>query len=69
MIVFPEGEHSFWVNVSDPEDGVNSNEQILEAGYSAEFVALLALARRLKCNWLMLDRDGPVRDELPQFDW
>ena len=59
----------WWVCVPDPEDGFNSDAQILAAGYSQAFLGLIHLGRRLKCQWLMLDRDGPQRDELPQFHW
>lgn len=30
---------------------------------------LLNLAESLGCQWLRLDRDGPERDDLPQFVW
>jgi hypothetical protein len=59
----------WWVCVPDPEDGFNSDAQILAAGYSQAFLGLIHLGRRLNCQWLMLDRDGPQRAELPQFHW
>jgi hypothetical protein len=62
-------EFGWWIHVSDPEDGFNSDAQILAARYSRAFIGLLHLARQLGCQWLMLDRDGPVRDDLPKFEW
>jgi hypothetical protein len=59
----------WWVHVPDSEDGVSSEAQVLAAGYSPEFVKLLALARQFKCDWLMLDRDGPQHHGLPFFHW
>ena len=40
-----------------------------KAGLGLEFRALLRLAYRLKCPYLVLDRDGQERDDLPVFDW
>lgn len=31
--------------------------------------AVLAFAHEKGCTWVMLDRDGPVIDELPYYDW
>ena len=61
-----------WVNI--PQDDLTSGfaemtESAKRAGYSKEFVDLLWLARQLDCQWLMLDCDGPKRDDLPWFDW
>jgi hypothetical protein len=36
---------------------------------SEAFSNLLAEARRLKVEWLVLDRDGIEYPELPTFDW
>lgn len=44
-------------------------EDAIQCGCSAALVDLMRLARKLKCKWLVLDADGPVRDDLPQFDW
>jgi hypothetical protein len=36
---------------------------------SSEVWNLLVLARTLDCRWLVLDCDGPVEKNLPEFDW
>jgi len=38
-------------------------------GISAACVDLLRLAIRLKVDYLVLECDGFVRDDLPRFDW
>ena len=55
---------------------VGSNEtftdQLLGAraeGFSAAFCNLLTLAHSRGCCYLKLDCDGPLREDLPHFDW
>ena len=50
----------------DFEDWVDTATRL---GYSAAFVGLMKLAHKLKCAWLKLDADGPLRDDLPKFEW
>jgi hypothetical protein len=62
----------YWVHVPDAQSGADltrSMTAIQKAGYSLALVELLHLARRLGCQWLMLDRDGELRADLPRFDW
>jgi hypothetical protein len=62
----------YWVHVPDAQsdaDFARSMTAIQQAGYSPALVELLQLARRLGCQWLMLDRDGELRSDLPRFDW
>jgi hypothetical protein len=40
-----------------------------QQGFSAAFVALLALPRKYDCTWLKLDADGTIMDNVPTFDW
>jgi hypothetical protein len=70
VVAYEKRGYGFWVHVfgSDEQD-CHTDADIKAAGYSNAFLGLLTLARRLKCEWLMLDRDGPVREDLPQFDW
>lgn len=44
-------------------------EEVTCSGRSAALLGLVQLARKLKCKWLVLDPDGEVRDDLPQFEW
>lgn len=49
------------------------NKDIVEAGpprgCTPGLWGLVLLARKLDCTRLLLDRDGPKRDDLPQFKW
>jgi hypothetical protein len=38
------------------------------SGHSAAFAAILARARALCCDYVLLDADGPVDEVLPFFD-
>jgi hypothetical protein len=61
-----------WVSITQSDSSigfVGLMDCAMQAGYSKEFVNLLWLARKLDCQWLMLDCDGPKRDDLPWFDW
>ncbi len=63
----------WWINVPPHEEWADLDfaRQLSECGYSASLVNLLQLAAtsKLNCQWLMLDRDGPVRNDLPVFEW
>lgn len=50
-------------------DTPDIDKEILVCGRSVALLQLVRLARKLKCKWLLLDADGLVRDELPQFEW
>lgn len=54
----------------DP-DFVNSDyaERMARAGFSAEFAALLRMAKQAGFDWLKLDADAPAYPELPIFEW
>ena len=34
-----------------------------------EIRSAIHLAKRAGCAWIMWDRDGPILDELPEYDW
>ena len=44
-------------------------QECAASGLSAALAALMVLAREQRCTWLKLDADGPLRDDLPKFDW
>lgn len=37
--------------------------------FPAELRELVDLAKSLDCEWLVLDCDGQVRDDLPKWEW
>jgi hypothetical protein len=63
LIVFSKGEYGWWISVDLDQ------EQPPLPTMSEAFSNLLAEARRLKVEWLVLDRDGIEYPELPTFDW
>lgn len=62
--------------MQDPDTGITQGECQLMIyhdfdleGKHPELQLLLKLAKELGCNYLMLDRDGPVNATLPTFEW
>jgi hypothetical protein len=60
---FDKGEWGWFMYVCD-DAGITEAE-----GVPLEIRSALHVARRLRCEWIMWDRDGPVIDELPEYDW
>lgn len=60
---FEKGDYGWFMYVCD-DDGVTE-----AADVPLEIRSALHVARSLGCQWIMWDRDGPVSDELPQYDW
>jgi hypothetical protein len=44
-------------------------KEILNYGYSNEFVELVKVALNHDCDWINLDCDGAEIEDLPKFDW
>ena len=49
--------------------GSHTYTEVWEYGFSVHFVALWDLACRTGHQFMRLDRDGPVHEELPVFNW
>lgn len=62
-------EFSYTIRLGDPLDFWYTLLEFSNKGYSAALCNLLKLAGKLKCQYLKLDADGPLRDDLPQFKW
>lgn len=56
-IIYPHGGYGWQLHVSDE---VSEHE--------TPFKDLLALARSLSCNWILLDRDAEVHPDLPVYN-
>lgn len=51
-------------------DDIEENEQeLLQVGYSREFIRLIQIARAEGASWICLHSDGPDTDFLPAFTW
>ncbi len=70
LSVYRKGPYGFIIYVdvaSGRWPGVNA--ALRRAGLSEAFVEVVLTAIHRDCEWMMLDRDGPVYDFLDQFDW
>lgn len=71
--LFPGEVPAFVCHVEDSEFGYRflASLDLEEAGQhlSKHLIGLIRKARELDCKWLLLDRDGPVHDAFPTFDW
>ncbi|MET0711072.1 MAG: hypothetical protein ABWZ30_01010 [Jiangellaceae bacterium] len=45
------------------------DEYAKDGGWPAELRAIIALAREHDCAYVMFDRDAPLIDVLPHWDW
>jgi|LakMenE01Jun11ns_1017448.scaffolds.fasta_scaffold9687637_2 hypothetical protein len=62
-------EYGYLIYVGERKDLQEAREQLIPTGISAALYYLLLLTVDKKCTWLKLDRDGPVRTDLPLFNW
>lgn len=44
-------------------------EEDLEGNIPPELMGVFDFARAAGCNYVLFDRDGDQRDDLPQFEW
>ena len=56
-----------YVNLDPKEDKPEEDE--LNWDFSDALKKLIQLARKLKCNYIKLDRDGETYSDLETFDW
>lgn len=71
LIIYPMGDYGWWIFVGERgmRDCDMSDEEVIDEGGSEDLVRLIKLAREQGCTWLMLDRDGPVYDDLNEYHW
>lgn len=60
---FDKGDYGWFMYVCD-DVGVTEAEDV-----PAEIRSAIHVAKREGCGWIMWDCDGPVIDELPEYDW
>ena len=41
----------------------------IDSGCPDDLMTCIRLAQENDCEWLLLDRDGPIEADLPTFDW
>ena len=57
------------ISTWDGDDFAELNETMLRFGYTQELFNLLEYAHSQGCGYLKLDRDGPLYNDVPQFEW
>jgi hypothetical protein len=55
--------------LSIAEDLIEARDWYLDKGISLALFELMQLTVKVGCTWLKLDADGPVREDLPVFEW
>ncbi len=60
---FEKADHGWFMHVC--EDACITEA----ADIPLEIRSALHVARSLRCAWIMWNRDGPIIDELPHYDW
>ncbi|QNE07800.1 hypothetical protein [Croceicoccus marinus] len=60
---FEKGDYGWFMYACD-DPGITE-----AAGIPLEIRSAIHVAKRLGCAWIMWDCDGPLIDELPEYDW
>lgn len=62
--------YGWWVHVTQDESADTIRKALVKDGFSPSFVKLMLYARRKKCFWINIDRDGEVtEEELDSNEW
>jgi hypothetical protein len=64
---YPYGYRVYCFNKSQYTLTIRS--ELYTRGFSKEFIRILRVANKLGCTRIDFDQDGPVYDELFQFEW
>lgn len=64
VVVTASGEYGWLVWVPPAEAGEEYFEE-----WPRAFHDIFGLARRLGCEYVLIDRDGPEHPDLPTYDW
>ena len=65
----PDEEPDWWPTFARDEGWVFHVGDPHDEDTPKDLTLLLAFAQRQGVDWLMLDRDGPVVEELPHYEW
>lgn len=58
-------EEGYWLHVPPDEDTFTQESE----QWPKSVLAILRKAKKLKCYWVKLDRDGTVHHDLPEYEW
>jgi hypothetical protein len=62
-------DFGYLLYVGDKVTHAECREDWVGSGISVALYHLFFVAREQHCTWLKLDADGPLRDDLPRFEW
>ncbi len=63
-------EYGYWIWVPDEEEEFTQFiENLRDAEYSEALVKIFEKARRLDCDYIVIDQSGPYHDDLEEFEW
>lgn len=60
-IVYEKGRYGWFIPISVGEENLDDMPK--------DLIALFFYAKGKGCEWLMLDRDGYVNEDLPVYNW
>ncbi len=60
---FEKGDYGWFIHVCD-DLGITEVPDV-----PLEIRSAIHAAKSYSCQWIMWDRDGPVINELPEYDW
>ncbi|MBJ6361546.1 hypothetical protein ACFOQM_09630 [Paenibacillus sp. GCM10012307] len=66
LVVYEKGEYGFHIHV-DPDE--QSEQDVKEKSIPEELLPIISLARQLGCDWIVLDADAYIIEELEVFEW
>ena len=58
-----------YILAEEGTDKKKFRKDLVEMGFSNEFVSLLELSAEQGAKWVDIDQDGTEYDDLPSFDW
>jgi len=62
-------EYGYFLYSGDGATSEADFARMEDAGFSKELLNLVRIAHEKGCKFLCLDCDGPVYNDIPQFDW
>ena len=65
VAVYPKGCYGFWVYCSPNMEIDHNNGE----GIPHDLWECMKLAKTNGCEWLCLDSDGEIIEELPKYEW
>jgi hypothetical protein len=68
LILTRSFEYGAWVYVGSSKPGQGQDIEAIRGDFP-NLAAVMDVARKFECTWILFDCDGPEIDGLPVFDW